>query len=66
MSSNNQEKTSQESRKAAREHLISCRGVKLLLLNDVLITTVTTATVTSVTITTVTILFFEFCHNLSF
>ena len=41
--------------KAAREHLIGCRGVKLFLLKYVTITNVTTATVTTVTITTVTI-----------
>ena len=45
-------KTSRESQKAAREHLIGCQGVKLFLLKDVTITTVTTA---SVTITTVSI-----------
>ena len=48
-------KTLQESQKTAREHLISCRGVKLFLLKYVTITTVTSATVTTVTMTTVTI-----------
>ena len=40
-------KTSRESRKAAREHLIGFQGVKLFLLKDVTITTVTTASVTT-------------------
>ena len=43
--------TSQELQKAAREHLISYRGVRLFLLKYVTITYVTTATVTINTVT---------------
>ena len=52
---NGKRKHCENREKLHREHLISCRGVKLSLLKDVTITTVTTATVTTVTTTNVTI-----------
>ena len=44
-----------EPQKLHREYLIGCRGVKMLFLKDVTITSVTTDTVTTVTFTHVTI-----------